>query len=43
MSDIPYSLLWEQRHLVSVSNLTRADAREFALRAAATNGGGSAK
>ncbi len=32
MSDIPsfpYRLLWEERHLVSVANLTRADAREF--------------
>jgi alcohol dehydrogenase, propanol-preferring len=32
MSDIPsfpYALLWEERHLVSVANLTRADAREF--------------
>jgi propanol-preferring alcohol dehydrogenase len=32
MSDIPrfpYSLLWEERELVSVANLTRADAREF--------------
>jgi alcohol dehydrogenase, propanol-preferring len=32
MSDIPafsYSLLWEERHIVSVANLTRADAREF--------------
>ncbi len=32
MSDIPrfpYSLLWEERALVSVANLTRADAREF--------------
>jgi len=32
MSDIPcfpYSLLWEERHLRSVANLTRADAREF--------------
>lgn len=32
MSDIPsfpYSLLWEERKLVSVANLTRADAREF--------------
>jgi alcohol dehydrogenase, propanol-preferring len=32
MSDIPrfpYSLLWEERHVVSVANLTRADAREF--------------
>jgi propanol-preferring alcohol dehydrogenase len=33
MSDIPgfpYRLLWEERRLVSVANLTRADAREFA-------------
>jgi propanol-preferring alcohol dehydrogenase len=32
MSDIPtfpYNLLWEERHVVSVANLTRADAREF--------------
>jgi propanol-preferring alcohol dehydrogenase len=32
MSDIPsfpYSLLWEERHIMSVANLTRADAREF--------------
>jgi propanol-preferring alcohol dehydrogenase len=32
MSDIPsfqYSLLWEERTLQSVANLTRADAREF--------------
>jgi alcohol dehydrogenase, propanol-preferring len=32
MSDIPsfpYRLLWEERHLVSVANLTREDAREF--------------
>jgi propanol-preferring alcohol dehydrogenase len=32
MSDIPgfpYSLLWEERHVVSVANLTREDAREF--------------
>jgi alcohol dehydrogenase, propanol-preferring len=32
MSDIPsfpYSLLWEERHVVSVANLTRADADEF--------------
>src|SRR5712691_2462617 len=32
MSDIPsfpYSLLWEERHILSVANLTRADAREF--------------
>jgi propanol-preferring alcohol dehydrogenase len=32
MSDIPqfpYSLLWEERHVVSVANLTRRDATEF--------------
>jgi alcohol dehydrogenase, propanol-preferring len=32
MSDIPafpYALLWEERRLVSVANLTRADAHEF--------------
>jgi alcohol dehydrogenase, propanol-preferring len=32
MSDIPsfpYRLLWEERHIVSIANLTRADAREF--------------
>jgi len=32
MSDIPsfpYHRLWEERHIVSVANLTRADAREF--------------
>lgn len=32
MSDIPqfpYSLLWEERQVVSVANLTREDAREF--------------
>jgi propanol-preferring alcohol dehydrogenase len=32
MSDIPsfpYSLLWEERKIVSVANLTREDAREF--------------
>jgi propanol-preferring alcohol dehydrogenase len=32
MSDVPsfpYRLLWEERALVSVANLTRADAREF--------------
>src|SRR6266540_2308292 len=32
MSDIPsfpYRILWEERHLVSVANLTRADAHEF--------------
>ena len=37
MSDIPtfaYRLLWEERQLMSVANLTRADAMEF-LRAAA--------
>jgi propanol-preferring alcohol dehydrogenase len=32
MSDIPsfpYALLWEERHVLSVANLTREDAREF--------------
>ena len=32
MSDIPsfpYALLWEERHILSVANLTRADAHEF--------------
>jgi propanol-preferring alcohol dehydrogenase len=32
MSDIPsfpYALLWEERHVMSVANLTRNDAREF--------------
>ncbi len=32
MSDIPsfpYSILWQERQLVSVANLTRNDAREF--------------
>jgi propanol-preferring alcohol dehydrogenase len=32
MSDIPafpYRLLWEERQVVSVANLTRADAHEF--------------
>ena len=32
MSDIPsfpYRLLWEERQVVSVANLTRMDAREF--------------
>jgi alcohol dehydrogenase, propanol-preferring len=32
MSDIPsfpYAILWQERQLVSVANLTRADAREF--------------
>lgn len=32
MSNIPsfpYELLWEERHLLSVANLTRSDAREF--------------
>ncbi len=32
MSDIPsfpYRILWEERQLVSVANLTRRDAREF--------------
>jgi propanol-preferring alcohol dehydrogenase len=38
MSDIPqfpYRLLWEERQLLSVANLTRADAHDF-LRVAAT-------
>jgi propanol-preferring alcohol dehydrogenase len=37
MSDIPafpYSLLWEERRVVSVANLTRDDAREYLPRAA---------
>ena len=37
MSDIPsfpYALLWEERQVVSVANLTRADAREFIEHAA---------
>ena len=25
----PYSLLWEERHVMSVANLTRSDAHEF--------------
>jgi alcohol dehydrogenase, propanol-preferring len=32
MSDVPsfpYRLLWEERHIASVANLTRADAHEF--------------
>jgi propanol-preferring alcohol dehydrogenase len=32
MSDLPgfpYRLLWEERQIVSVANLTRQDAREF--------------
>jgi propanol-preferring alcohol dehydrogenase len=32
MSDIPsfpYALLWEERKVMSVANLTREDAREF--------------
>ncbi|MFX5351261.1 hypothetical protein ABTD19_17690, partial [Acinetobacter baumannii] len=32
MSDIPsfpYSILWEERQLVSVANLTRQDGRDF--------------
>jgi alcohol dehydrogenase, propanol-preferring len=40
MSDIPsfpYAILWEERQLVSVANLTRADAREF-LAIAANSG-----
>ena len=38
MSDIPsfpYDLLWEERHLLSVANLTRQDGIEF-LRQAPT-------
>ena len=38
MSDIPsfpYRLLWEERQVVSVANLTRADAREFLAEAQA--------
>jgi len=27
--NFPYALLWEERHLMSVANLTRDDAREF--------------
>ena len=37
MSDIPsfpYELLWHERHLLSVANLTRADARAFMALAA---------
>ena len=36
MSDIPsfpYALLWHERQLVSVANLTRRDGREFIARA----------
>jgi len=32
MSDIPsfpYRILWEERQVMSVANLTRADGREF--------------
>jgi propanol-preferring alcohol dehydrogenase len=32
MSDIPsfpYNLLWEERHLLTVANLTRQDGRDF--------------
>ena len=39
MSDIPsfpYSILWEERTLCSVANLTRRDAEEFLAFAAAT-------
>jgi propanol-preferring alcohol dehydrogenase len=39
MSDIPafpYRLLWEERSVRSVANLTRDDAREFMLVAAST-------
>jgi len=37
MSDIPsfpYALLWEERRLVSVANLTRQDGRDYLARAA---------
>jgi len=37
MSDIPqfaYRLLWEERQIISVANLTRADARDFLHEAA---------
>jgi len=37
MSDIPsfpYALLWQERELVSVANLTRDDGREFIAAAA---------
>jgi alcohol dehydrogenase, propanol-preferring len=40
MSDIPrfpYSLMWEEREIVSVANLTRADGNEFFARAAAVD------
>ncbi len=40
MSDIPafpYSLLWEERSVASVANLTRADGREFLALAAEAN------
>ena len=40
MSDIPafpYSLLWEERSVASVANLTRADGREFLALAAQAN------
>jgi len=40
MSDIPsmpYALLWEERELVSVANLTRSDAKEFFPMAKAAN------
>jgi propanol-preferring alcohol dehydrogenase len=33
---MPYELLWEERELLSVANLTREDAREFLAVAAAT-------
>ena len=39
MSPVPsmdYALLWEERELVSVANLTRDDAREFLAAAAVT-------
>ena len=40
MSDVPafpYRLLWQEREIVSVANLTRADGRDFLARAAKTH------
>jgi alcohol dehydrogenase, propanol-preferring len=36
LPSVDYALLWEERELVSVANLTRDDAREFLAAAAAT-------
>ena len=39
MSDVPsfpYSILWEERSVVSVANLTRQDGEEFMSEAAST-------